>query len=349
MNVQISYKASKSPDLEKEINHSVEKLRRRLAAFRPDLLHLRGNVESNNAREGTVVSLNLRLPSGQLASQEAGKEPVAVAKAAFDELLRQLARHKTQLRGSRRHPMPRRAARQKGIPQVPFEETMAAVHPLKVSGEDITSYVNANLEKLEHFVDRELLYRLNTGLLVDDLVTTEEVIDEAVAMALGDSEEKPELLSLERWLYRLALRAISRVAKDNGEALGTHVPLEMSARKQNVRATDDSELQYHQPDELILREDVIADARQADPEQEAARDEMITLTERALLGTSPQEREAFILYAIEGFTLEEIAATTDRKLEDVKRSIESARERVKEKVPASAAFRDKLLQHSKTA
>ena len=40
MNVHISYKLRKTPDLEKEINHLVEKLRKRLQVFRPELLHL---------------------------------------------------------------------------------------------------------------------------------------------------------------------------------------------------------------------------------------------------------------------------------------------------------------------
>jgi len=42
MNVHISYKLPKTPDLEKEFNHQIEKLKRRLQVFRPELVHLRG-------------------------------------------------------------------------------------------------------------------------------------------------------------------------------------------------------------------------------------------------------------------------------------------------------------------
>ena len=75
MNVHISYKLRKTPDLEKEINHLVEKLRKRLQVFRPELLHLKGVVEQSSPREGTTVSLNLRLPSGQLAAQRSAQTP----------------------------------------------------------------------------------------------------------------------------------------------------------------------------------------------------------------------------------------------------------------------------------
>jgi len=69
MNVHITYKVIKTPDIEKEINHQIEKLRKRLQVFRPDLVHLKGIVEQNSPREGFTISLNLRLPSGQMAVQ----------------------------------------------------------------------------------------------------------------------------------------------------------------------------------------------------------------------------------------------------------------------------------------
>ncbi len=100
---------------------------------------------------------------------------------------------------------------------------------------------------------------------------------------------------------------------------------------------------------MMTRGDVIADRRVATPEQIAASDEMITQVEAALLGAEPQDRDAFILFAIEGFTPEEIAAISDRKVDDVRRSITHARDRLKKAVTMPNEFRDKLLQHSKTA
>ncbi len=67
MNVHISYRLHKTPAVEKEIQHQIEKLRKRLQVFRPELIHIKGSVEEISAREGISVSLNLRLPSGQMA------------------------------------------------------------------------------------------------------------------------------------------------------------------------------------------------------------------------------------------------------------------------------------------
>ena len=86
MNVHISYKVSKTPDLEKEFNQQIQKMGKRLQFFRPELVHLHAIIEENNAREGPSVSLNLRLPSGQMAAKENGATPTAAIKAAFEQL-----------------------------------------------------------------------------------------------------------------------------------------------------------------------------------------------------------------------------------------------------------------------
>src|ERR1700758_671173 len=159
MNVHISYKVQKTPDIEKEINHQIEKLRKRLQVFRPELVHLKGIIEENSARAGTLVSLNLRLPSGQMAVQSSGPNPTTSIKAAFDDLLQQITKHKDILRSSHKWPRRRRVPNERPEPGVPFEQTIAAVLPATISADDVRSYVNANLNRLERFVDRELYFR----------------------------------------------------------------------------------------------------------------------------------------------------------------------------------------------
>src|SRR5256885_17171882 len=92
MNVHISYRVHRTPDIEKEINHLIEKLRKRLQVFRPELVHLKGYIEQNSPREGIIVSFNLRLPSGQMAVQESASTAPAAIKAAVDELLQQITK-----------------------------------------------------------------------------------------------------------------------------------------------------------------------------------------------------------------------------------------------------------------
>src|SRR5205085_7410300 len=113
-------------------------------------------LDQHSPREGTHVSLNLRLPSGQLAAQENAGNPTAAIKGAFDELGRQINRHKEILRSSHKWRRSKRTTGAASEMGVPFEETIAAVMPPTISADDIRSYVDANLSRLQRFVDREL-------------------------------------------------------------------------------------------------------------------------------------------------------------------------------------------------
>ena len=337
MNVHVSYRLQKSPVLEKDFQHQVEKLRKRLQVFRPELVHLKAAVEENSPREGVNVSLNLRLPSGQMAVQASAPLAVVAVKSAFDDLLHQLTRHKDLLRAAKWRRR-RSQISERLEPQVPFEETLASVHPPMVSSEDVRSYVNINLARLERFVEREIYMREAQEMIPTDSVSKEEVIDETIAAALGngDGEEKPERLSLEPWLYRLALRALDDLSRSD-ESDGHAVPLEDSVRPRNVRGSDEPGLQFHQPDESITGATVIRDDRVATPEQIMATDETLLVIASTLRNIQPRAREAFILYAIEGFAVDEISAITGLKAEGVVASIATARDHLR-KAPGLVRF-----------
>ena len=337
MNVHVSYRLPKVPAVEKDVQHQIERLQKRLQVFRPELVHLRGVVEDVSAREGSSVSLNLRLPSGQMAVQTKAPTPQAAVKAAFEDLLQQVNKHKDLLRASHKWQRGRRgnsARPSQSMSEVPFEQTLAAVFPPTISADDVRSYVNANLARLDRFVEREIYFREAQETIPPDSISKEEVIDEAIASALADGQDKPEKLALEPWLYRQALRALDRLSHTD-ESNGSAVHLEDSARKPNVRGSDEAELQFHQPDEAITGETVIPDSRIATPEQIIASDELLRLIASALrdLGSGP--REAFILHAIEGFSVDEIVAITGHSSEKVLSFISAARDHLR-KAPALA-------------
>jgi len=346
MNVHISYKLRKTPDLEKEINHLVEKLRKRLQVFRPELLHLKAVVEQASPRKAVTVSLNLRMPSGQLAAHCSAPTARAAIKATCDDLLQQTTRHKDLLRSSHKWTR-RRSIGSRPEAQVPFEQTLASVRPSTVSAEDIRCYVNANLSRLELFVERELYFREAAEQIVPDSITKDDVIDEVIAGALGDGGDKPDKLALEPWLYRLAIHAIGDLqARSSDNVVSVH--LEDSARMPNVRASDEPELQFHQPDETLTRESVIADRRTSTPEDIASSDEMNGLVEFALAAARPRDREAFILHTVEGFSVAEISAITDRKPESIHASIIAAREHLRRSPPIASRFKRRTLQSTGT-
>jgi len=341
MNVHVSYKVHKTPDIEKEINHQIEKIQKRLQVFRPELVHLKAVLDENPAREGILVSLNLRLPSGQLTAQEKAQNPTAAIKAAFDELMQQIGRHKEMLRSSHKWRRWRGGPQESPEPGVPFEQTLAAVRPPTISADDIGSYVNANLPRLERFVDRELHFRRADEEIPEDALSTSEVVNEVIARALGD-QDRPEKLTLEPWLYHLTLQAMNEMTARLQE-LESPVHLEASRRRQNVEASDEAALQFHQPDEGWTRESAIPDRRVSTPEQAAYSDEVIALVQAALRGADRTDREAFLLYGIEGFSLDEIAAITGRHEEAVRESVQRARDCIRRTPSIASEFQQERL------
>lgn len=346
MNVQITYKVPKTPELEKLIQQQVEKLSRYLQVFRPELVHLKGTISENSVRQGIGVSLNLRLPSGQMTSQDAAPTEVAAVKAAFGDITEQVKKHKQLLRNQ--HSWPRRRGPQSAvIGTVPFEETVAVVKPEQISDQDISNYINVNFPRLRRFIERELQYRVDQEQLQPDQITVEDVVNEAIANALGEQIDKPERMKLEPWMHRLAIEAIGRLASDGGDE--SRIPLERSRGQQNVQASDEAALQFHQPDEKLSEENVIADPAANNPEELAARRELIDLVETTLRDAGRNEREAFIFYTIEGFTLDEIADITNHTVEEVRAAIRRAREHLQRALPLKDSLKDKLVEYSKSA
>jgi DNA-directed RNA polymerase specialized sigma24 family protein len=183
-------------------------------------------------------------------------------------------------------------------------------------------------------VEREIYFREAQELIAPDSLSKEEVIDETIAAALGDGQEKPERLALEAWLYRLALLALDELSRTD-ESNGNAMPLEDSARRPNVKGSDEPGLQFHQPDESMTGATVIPDVRVATPEQILASDELLRLIASALrdLGSGP--REAFILHAIEGFSVDEVVAITGLPAERVLAFVSAARDHLR-KTPGLA-------------
>jgi RNA polymerase sigma-70 factor (ECF subfamily) len=106
-------------------------------------------------------------------------------------------------------------------------------------------------------------------------------------------------------------------------------------------------LQFHQPDEDRTSVSVIADRRVSSPEQVAYSDEVIALVQAALRGVDRTDREAFLLYGIEGFSYDEIAAITGRHLEAVRESVNRARDCVRTAPSLASEFRHEILVNAR--
>ena len=84
MNCHFTYRIHRTPSIENNIQHGIQKLARRLQAYRPELVHLKGAIEEHSGREGVCVCLNLRLPS----QMEAPWPPASIGRACGRGFLR---------------------------------------------------------------------------------------------------------------------------------------------------------------------------------------------------------------------------------------------------------------------
>ena len=370
MNVHVSYKAGKTPDVEREFQYQLQKLARRLQVFKPDLVSFHAIVEQENHRSAST-SLNLRLPSGQMAAQKSGENALAAVKSAFADLLSQLNKHKELLRGQWTR-QSRREAKERSAelpPLPPLEPRSTGVHGVAsshvadgagrqqphantavsdgASKGNIETWLSANLRSLGEYVDRELEFQTAAERIREDQITREEVIDEVIVSALSQESGAAQFLSLDNWFHRLALQAIRRLIAANADT--GQISLDAPAGTPNVTGSDENFMQYHQPDDTLAGENIIRDQNVRTPEEIFAGDEMVAQLDIVLREVRPEDREAFVLYTLEGFTVDEISRLAGRPPEQVRESIRHARSQVQQKLPAQNQFRQRLLQHSRVA
>jgi RNA polymerase sigma factor (sigma-70 family) len=367
MNVHVSYKAGKTPEIEREFHYQLQKLQRRVQIFKPDLVHFHAVVEQENNRART--SLSLRLPSGQMASQKSGENALASVKSAFADLFSQLTKHKDLLRGHLTGKALRRESRERlaqisspagpvrtkndGVKKGEVPRVLAPEMPVtaaKTDGAvvaDVEMWLSANLRKLEEFIDQELNIQVAAERVREDQITREEVVDEVIVSALSQEDGKAQLLSPESWFHRLALQAIRRLIHANADT--GNISLDAPAGIQNVSGSDENVLQYHQPDDSLPEESIIRDQSVRTPEEIMAGDEMVAQLDILLHEVRALDREAFVLYTLEGFTVDEISRLAGRPAEQVRQSIRHARTHIQQKLPMQNQLRKSLLHHSRVA
>ncbi|MGZ4899085.1 MAG: sigma factor-like helix-turn-helix DNA-binding protein [Candidatus Angelobacter sp.] len=365
MKFHVSYKAGKTPDVEREFQHQIQKLERRLQVFKPDLVHLNAVLEQENGR-GASASLKLRLPSAQMAVQRSGENALAAMKSAFADLISQVTKHKDLLRGHWTRKSLRREGRER-LTQMPVTaepqrartngerhtDSHGAIpaempaHTDSAAVADVELWLSTNLRKLEEFIDQELSFQVESDRIREDQITREEVIDEVIVSALSHEGGRMELLSPEGWFHRLAVQAIRRLIHANADTAS--ISLDAPAGIQNVTGSDEIVLQYHQTDDSLPEESIIRDENVRTPEEIMAGDEMVAQLDVVLRGVHSNDREAFVLYTIEGFTVDEISRLAGRPAEQVRQSIHDARTHIQQKLPMQNQLRKSLLHHSRVA
>ncbi len=315
MKLQFTYQVAKAPELEALVQRTADKIGRLLRVFNPDLVQLHGRLSRGSPREGVLCTLNLRLPTGQLAGEENAVTAQAALRAARAELIEQIKKHKQKLR---RESGQRRALRELPAQAAPVPR-VAGLSPL-----DLSHFINAHLDALREFIRRQIRWRVESGELRPGELDEREVLDEAIARGLGDHAYLEET-NRERWFLLLAADAIRRLSERDGLASGVEVVSLESDLNESERLRA-GQFESVEPDDDLQHADLIPDRGMASPEDVAYTDEDVTLLEAALLRLPAEQREDLVLFTFEGFTLRELALLSERDPEAVEASLRRARE-----------------------
>jgi RNA polymerase sigma factor (sigma-70 family) len=297
-----------------EINRQVLRLEREASVFPPNRTHLTCVLRQGGDRPAGVI-LTLRVGEEKLSSFAEDPSPVAATRRAFDKLRASLAAHVGE---RRREEFWGRTSR-----NLPARE--AAPEPR--SRREAAELIDRHLPDLYNFARREIAYRHAVGDLSAGDLTPEEVADEVALAAIERFEGRPGGLDFGRWLLQLVLDAVERrVAESVEERAVLHVEEKAAASPaEEVARAGDEIFDFYQPDEDVRLEDLIKDERVPTPEEALARRELQRHINRTLARLPRHWRTAFVLYAVEGLTLEEVARVARRPVDEVRRAVESAR------------------------
>lgn len=315
MIIQFTYQVPKTAELEDLVQRGSQKLERVLIFFSPELVQLHGRLTRNSSREGVHCSLNLRLPTGQFASDAHAATAQAALRAAGAELLEQIKKHKQKLRLESR---PRRPSRE--LPA----EAAPAPRPAHLTAPDLSRYIGAHLPDLRRFIERQIHWREAIGALRPGEMDAREVLDEAIALGLSDPERLSEN-ERGRWFQLLASEAIRRLARQNqtGEPENTVALDAVSEADDNddFDAASAPPSPHGQPNPWL-------DAGNPDPEVLAANDEMLRRLAQRIADWPAEEKEDLWLFLLDGFTPGELARLSRRPPEHIHRNLSQARQRL---------------------
>jgi RNA polymerase sigma factor (sigma-70 family) len=336
-----AYWAKKLPRLEKLLVH-----------YNPDLKEVRLTVSEHHQapqRARFEVQGVVHLPTGTQAARASDKDALAAIDRVVDELVREVKRHNEMVR--RDYLFKRKRRRRNNLSAV---GSLLQQDVKEGRRDDFFKRLRPHLEFLRDYARRELHLLEENKLLHRGEATVDDLLDEVLVMAWERFAERPRHLSLDLWLTDLLLDALEQWIKEEPRP---HVSLEEKA--DNVLPLDKLEEETKEEEEwwakLIGDEEALtlgdlvpgSDGTEIWDELEAKEQRERLLS---LLGELPAlQRQAFQMYALEGYGLAEIARLQDRPESEVKADVEAARQTLRERLLASGYVQEGTKQDASGA
>ncbi|HLU99926.1 MAG TPA: sigma-70 family RNA polymerase sigma factor, partial [Acidobacteriota bacterium] len=160
-------------------------------------------------------------------------------------------------------------------------------------------------------------------------IEPQALVDEVFLELSSNAAARPTNLSLEQWMIQVTrqkLRSRLRELRQLGEE--PRVEESVDAELQ----WEDEALNFYQPDESLHLADLIEDQRIETPEEALQREEAEQQLRAAIARLPEDVRESFVLFALEGFTSDEVAMITGREPQLVLQEVEKARHALRQEM-----------------
>lgn len=292
---------------EKLIDRQCAKIRKMLPTFAPETVDMDVSLAKLPRGSQFQTGLVLTLPQRVIKVEEIENNPTTSLVHAFGEMRRRVQRFKSQLN------------REKLWHKQPPPATPA----LPLTRWEVESEANTHLEKLENYLRREIFHLVIQGELPPGILEPQALVDDIYLFVTSRPEGKPSGLTIEQWMFQVA-RTIMREHLEEIDKHREEPHMEEEAEGQTQ--WEDEDLDFYQPDESMHLEDLMRDGSVSNPEQLLERDETEALLQRAIAKLPASIRESFVLFALEGFTSDEVAMMTGKQPQEILDEVEQARE-----------------------
>ena len=268
-----------------------------------------------NSNSGTT--LELAIAGRKLMARGEDLSPVMATRQAFEKLT-----HKVMalIEECRAEGFWRRTSRDKFVPAESLSKEKIT------TGSEAAASIDRELGELYNFVRREIAMAQAQGYLKRGDLAVAEIVDEVALTALEQYEQRPAEINFGPWLFQLALDVIKRRKREIERDYKALMSFEVTEPNVERPEVEDEIYDFYQPDNEVRLKDLISDGRLPTPEETVAEREFQQHINRALAQLPRRWREAFILFSVEGLTLEEVARVTRQPVDATRRAIELARE-----------------------
>ncbi len=313
MNVQIHHKnLDLSRNHHKLIDRQSQKIRKLLQTFSSEVVDLTISLEKLPRGSQYQTGLTLTLPQRTIRVEEIEDNATSSIVRAFSEMLRRVKRFKSQL------------SRERLWRKEPLRDWTESAD---LSARELQESIQEHLDKVENYIRRELYHNVLAGIMPPGILEPHALVDDVFLEVTSRAHNRPSDLSVEQWIFQIARQTIKERLRELEERRGDARVEEEASTPTNW---EDEELNFYQPDEILHLEDLLRDGNSANPEEIFEREEVAERLQQSVANLPDSIRESFVLFALEGFTSDEVSMITGKKRDQVLTEVEKAREFLRE-------------------